>query len=89
MAYTPSFIGVKTEVSHPSLPITLVWLIERGKEGRCAASFTILASYLHSVDCMKLETRLTTQPASQPVSQPASQPASQLADLAPRRSCIP
>ena len=69
------------QVSHPSLPIALLWLIERGKESRRAASFTILASHLHSFDFMKLETRLTTQPASQP--------ASQLADLAPRRSCIP
>ena len=85
MAYTPSITGVKTEVSNPSLPITSLWLIKRGKEGRRASSFTILASHLHSVDFMKLETRLTTQPASQP----ASQSASQLADLAPRQSCIP
>ena len=68
MAYTPSLTGVKTEVSNPSLPITLLWLIERGKEGRRAALFTILASHLHSVDFMKLETRLTTQRASQPAS---------------------
>ena len=52
-----------------------------GKENWRAASFTILASYLHSFDFMKLETRFTTQPASQL--------ASQLADLAPRWSCIP
>ena len=43
----------------------LVALADReGKEGRRAASFTILASYVHSFDFMKLETRLTTQPAS-------------------------
>ena len=41
-------------------------------EGRRAASFTILACYLHSFNFMKLETRLTTQLASLPASQPVS-----------------
>ena len=74
MAYTSSFTGVKTEVSHKSLTITLLWLIERGKEGRRAASFTILASHLHSFDFE----------IGNEVDNTASQPASQLADLAPR-----
>ena len=45
------------------LPDSIALADREGKEGRRAASFTILASYLHRFDFMKLETRLTTQPA--------------------------
>ena len=63
--YTSSFTGVKTEVCHPFTSPNSIALADREeKKGRRAASFAILAYYLHSFDFMKLEMRLATQPAS-------------------------